>query len=54
MSIHRRFRSGDGDRARIEAAGGKFKYRLNLFPRDVELLDDFFYSGSGFKIFENG
>jgi hypothetical protein len=38
MSIHRGICNGGGDR--IEAAGGKFQYRADLFPRDVELLDD--------------
>src|SRR5271165_3151230 len=38
----------------IKAAGGKFKHRVDLFPRDVELLDDFFYCGSGFEVFEDG
>jgi len=35
----------------IKAAGGKFKSRVDLFPGDVELLDDFFYGGPGFEIF---
>ncbi len=52
MSIHGGICSGGGDR--IKAAGGKFKYRVDLFPRDVELLDDFLYGGSGFEIFEHG
>ena len=34
--------------------GGEFKYRVDLFPRDVELLDDFLDAGSGFKIFKHG
>src|SRR5271166_985314 len=38
----------------IKAAGGKFKHRVDLFPRDVELLDDFFYGGPGFEVFEHG
>jgi len=38
----------------IETAGRKLKYRGNLLPRDVELVDDFLYAGSGFKIFEHG
>src|ERR1035437_4199628 len=54
MRIHGGVCSGDGERGRIKAAGGKFKYRINLFPRDVELLDDFLYGGSGFKVFEHG
>ena len=35
---------------RIKTAGGKFKYGIDLLPRDVELLDDFFYGGAGFKV----
>src|ERR1700693_2523068 len=52
MSIHRRMFSRDRDR--IKAAGGKFKDRVDLRPRNVELLDDFFDGGSGFKVFEHG
>jgi len=51
-SIHRRMCSGDRDR--IKAARGKFKDRVDLLPRDVELLDDFFYGSPGFKVFEHG
>jgi hypothetical protein len=54
MSIYGGVCSRDGERKRIEAAGGKFKYRINLFPRDVELLDDFLYAGSSFNVFEHG
>lgn len=32
----------------------KFKNRINLFPRDVELLDDFLDGGSSFKVFKYG
>src|SRR5271157_3159718 len=52
MSIHREICGRSRDR--IKAAGGKFKYRVDLFPRDVELLNDFFYGGPGFEIFEHG
>src|SRR5271165_219167 len=52
MSIHSGVCSRGGDR--IKAAGGKFKYRVDLFPRDIELLYDFFYRGSGFEVFEHG
>src|SRR6266849_3156880 len=52
MSIHRGICSGDADR--IKAAGGKFKYRVDLFPRDVELFDDFLDGGSSFEVFEHG
>jgi hypothetical protein len=54
MSIHGGTCSGDRERGWIKAAGGKFKYRVNLFPRDVKLLDDFLYSGSGCKVFKHG
>jgi len=50
MRIHRGVCSRDGERNRVKAAGGKFKYRLNLLPRDVELLDDLVYVGSGFEV----
>jgi len=30
-----------GDAGRIKAAGCKFQYCVDLFPRDVELFDDF-------------
>ena len=36
----------DGERSRIEAAGGEFKDRVDLFPRDIEMLDDFLYAGA--------
>src|ERR1700738_1586927 len=49
MSIHRGIYSGGGDR--IKAVGGKFKYRADLLPCEVELLDDFLYGGSGFERF---
>src|SRR6266851_740411 len=52
MSIDGGICSGDADR--IKAAGGKFQYGVDLFPRDVELLDDFLYAGSGFEVFEYG
>src|SRR5271157_5445852 len=52
MNIHRGICSRGGDW--IKAAGGKFNYRIDLFPRDVELLYDFFYRGSGFEVFEHG
>src|SRR5229473_4000616 len=52
MSIDGGICTGDADR--IKAAGGKFQYRVDLFPRDVELLDDFLYAGSGFEVFEYG
>src|ERR1700675_347671 len=49
MSIHRGLCSG----GRIKAACGKFKYRVDLFPRDVELLDYFLYGRSSFEVFEH-
>src|SRR6266700_2801834 len=51
MSIHGGVCSGDGDGDRIKAAGGKLKDRVDLFPRDIELLDDFLDGGSSFKVF---
>jgi hypothetical protein len=33
---------------------GKFKYRVNLFPRDVGLVDNFLDAGSGSRVFEHG
>jgi hypothetical protein len=54
MSNHGAVCSGDGERGRIKAAGGEFKYSINLFPRDIELLDDFLDGGSGFDVFEHG
>ena len=38
----------------VEAAGGKLKYLVDLFARDVELLDDFVDRGAGFEVFEYG
>jgi hypothetical protein len=35
----------------IQAASCKFQYGVDLFPRDVELLDDFFDGGSGLEVF---
>ena len=45
---------GAGRRWSVEAAGGKLKYLVDLFVRDVELLDDFVDRGAGFEIFEYG
>src|SRR5450432_1296750 len=52
MSINWRFCSGDRDR--IKTAGGKCQYRVDLFPSDVELLNDFLNGCSGFEVFEYG
>lgn len=38
----------------MKAAGSKLKYHVDLFSRDVKLLDDFLYAGSGFQILEYG
>jgi len=46
--------SGGRGRDRIETACSKFKDRVNLLPRDVEQVGDFFDAGSGFKVFEYG
>src|ERR1700680_940515 len=35
----------------VEAAGGKLKYLVDLFARDVELLDDFVDRGASFGTF---
>src|SRR6266852_1360607 len=43
-----------GDAGRIKAAGCKFQYCIDLFPRDVELFDDFLDGGSRFEVFEYG
>src|SRR5712692_7972369 len=53
MSINRGVCGGGGVPDRIKTAGGEFQYRVDLFPRDVELLDDFLYSGSSFEVFED-
>jgi len=42
-----------GDR-RVEAPGGELKHGVDLFPRDIELLNDLFYGGSGFEVLEHG
>ncbi len=39
---------------RVEAAGGKLKHLVDLFARDVELLDDFVDRGASFEVFEYG
>src|SRR5580700_10713435 len=44
----------DGGGDRVKAARGKFKYCVDLFPGDVELLDDFLYGGSCLEVFEHG
>ena len=44
---------GDRNRRRVEAPGSKFKYRLNLLPRHVVLLDDFLNAGAQFQILKN-
>src|SRR5438034_1399995 len=44
--------SNDGEWSRIKAAGRKFEYRINLFARDVELLNDFLDGGACFQDFQ--
>jgi hypothetical protein len=39
---------------RVETSSGKLKYRIDLFARYVELLDDIVYAGAGFKVVEHG
>src|SRR5260370_13369897 len=45
---------GAGRHWSVEAAGGKLKYLIDLFARDVELLSDFVDRGAGFEVFEYG
>jgi hypothetical protein len=52
MSIHWAIGRG-GDRC-VQAPGGELKHGKDLFPCDVELLDDFFYVRSGFEVLEHG
>src|SRR5580658_1958607 len=40
------------DGRRVEAAGGKFKHRLNLLPGHMKLLDDFLDARTRFEIFK--
>src|ERR1700691_5837175 len=54
MSIGRGVCSGNSGWRCIQTAGGKFQYRVDLFSRDVELIDDFLYGGSRFQVFEHG
>ncbi len=37
----------------VKAAGGKFKHGLNLFPRNIVLLDNFLNARTDFQIFKN-
>jgi hypothetical protein len=53
-NAHRSTRRASKNGGRVQAAGGKFEHGLNLLPRDVELVDDFVYSGSGLKVLEDG
>jgi len=41
------------NRRSVEAAGGKFKNRLNLLPSDIVLLDDFLDARTHFEVFKN-
>src|SRR5271155_837410 len=54
MSINGGLCSGDSGRGSIKATGGKFQHRVDLLARDIELLDDFLYGGSGFEVQEHG
>ena len=38
-----------GDR-RVEAPGGELKHGVDLFPRNIELLNDLVYAGSSFEV----
>ncbi len=44
MSIHGG--TGRGKDWRVEASGGELKHGIDLFLREVELLDDFVYAGT--------
>lgn len=50
MSIH----GGTGGDRRIEAPRGELKHSIDLFPREVELLNDFVDGRSGFEVVEHG
>src|ERR1700674_3083663 len=52
MSVHAGTGSGGGDW--VKAAGGKFKNRADLFPREAERLYDVIDGGSGLEVFEHG
>ena len=54
MSINRRVCRGEGDRSRLKASGGKLQDRVDLFARNVELLDDFINVRASFEIQEHG
>ena len=43
----------NGTRRGVETAGGKFEHSLNLLPRYMKLLHDFFYARTRLKIFKN-
>jgi hypothetical protein len=39
---------------RVKAARRKLQYRIDLFPRNVELLDNFVNARPSFEVFEHG
>jgi hypothetical protein len=41
-----------GSKIRVQAAQSEFEYRVDLFKRNVELLDDFVDAGCGFEVLE--
>jgi hypothetical protein len=47
-------RNGSRLGRRVETSSGKLKYRVDLFARYIELLNDFVYAGSGFEVVEHG
>ena len=38
----------------IETSRGKLKYRIDLFPRYIELLDNLPYARAGFEVLKHG
>src|SRR5208282_4201010 len=44
---------GAGRSRRFQASGGEFQHGVDLFPRDVKLLDDLIYSGSRFEVLKH-
>jgi hypothetical protein len=50
-----RFNAGRVHRWRsVKTPRREFQHGYDLFPRNVKLVDDFLYGGSGFNVFEHG